>query len=134
MPSNTTEPIVAHLCSSRTGQTCWRNARFARSGAAASLVRYGDLHLNRDTHKGWVGRDSVEFQPKEFELLQYLLKHEGKLIRREVLCKAVWGYDYHGSTRTVDMHIAKLRKKLTPSRALTIKTLKREGYRLDLKD
>jgi len=103
-----------------------------RKEGAASLVRYGDLHLNKDNHKAWAGSQSIEFLPREFELLLYLLKHEGKLVKREHLCKAVWGYDYFGSTRTVDMHIAKVRKKLKPSRSIQIRTLKGEGYRLDL--
>ncbi len=103
-----------------------------RKDSMASLVRYGDLHLQKDSYKGWIGPETVEFLPKELDLLQYLLKHEGKLIKRDHLCKAVWGYDYFGNTRTVDMHIAKLRKKLKPSRSVTIRTLKGEGYRLDL--
>jgi hypothetical protein len=103
-----------------------------KEGLPAGLVRYGDLHLSKDSHRAWVGSESFELLPKEFDLLQYLLKHEGKLIKRDMLCKAVWGYDYYGSTRTVDMHIAKLRKKLKPSRSIVIKTLKGEGYRLDL--
>jgi hypothetical protein len=105
-----------------------------RRETAAPLVRYGDLHLHKDSHKAWIGSESLEFLPKEYDLLQFMLKHQGKLINREHLCKAVWGYDYFGSTRTVDMHIAKLRKKLKPSRSITIRTLKGEGYRLDLAD
>jgi len=104
----------------------------ARKDTVASLIRYGDLHLNKESHKARIGADTLEFLPKEFELLHYLLRHEGKLVKRDHLCKAVWGYDYAGNTRTVDMHIAKLRKKLQPSRSITIRTLKGEGYRLDL--
>ncbi|OGR90184.1 MAG: hypothetical protein A2992_01525 [Elusimicrobia bacterium RIFCSPLOWO2_01_FULL_59_12] len=103
-----------------------------RKDSPSTLVRYGDLHLGKDNHRAWIGSDTVDFLPKEFDLLLYLLKHQGKLVRREVLCRSVWGYDYFGSSRTVDMHIAKLRKKLKPSRTLHIKTLKGEGYRLDL--
>jgi hypothetical protein len=111
------------------------NRRFVdvpRKEAPASLVRYGDLHLGKDHHRGWIGPDTIDFLPKEYELLMYLLKHQGKLIRRDVLCRSVWGYDYFGNSRTVDMHIAKLRKKIKTSRAITIKTLKGEGYRLDV--
>jgi hypothetical protein len=100
--------------------------------AHASLVRYGDLHIHREKQKAWIGPDAVDFQPKEFELLLYLLRYEGKLVKRDLLCKAVWGRDHAGSSRTMDMHIAKLRKKLKTSRSITIKTLKGEGYRLDI--
>jgi len=103
-----------------------------RRDSSVGLVRYGDLHLNKDNYRAFVGSDSIEFLPKEYELLTYLLKHEGKLIRREQLCKSVWGYDHPGDSRTVDMHIAKLRKKLQSSRSVTIRTLKGEGYRLDV--
>ncbi len=100
--------------------------------AAAAMIRYGDLHLGKNDHRAWIGSESIDFLPKEYDLLMYFLRHQGQLIRRDVLSRAVWGYDYFGSSRTVDMHIAKLRKKLKPSRSLTIKTLKGEGYRLDL--
>jgi hypothetical protein len=103
-----------------------------RKEAPTPLVRYGDLHINREQHKAWLGTQTVKFLPKEYDLLQYLLKHEGKLVRRDSLCKAVWGYDYAGGSRTVDMHIAKLRKKIKTSRSLAIRTLKGEGYRLEL--
>jgi hypothetical protein len=103
-----------------------------RKVGVAPIVRYGDLHINKDNHRAWIGADAMEFQPKEFDLLLYLLKHEGKLVKREHLCKTVWGYEYFGSSRTVDMHIAKLRKKIKPSRSIQIRTLKGEGYRLDL--
>jgi hypothetical protein len=103
-----------------------------KDAAPLSLVRYGDLHLNRENRRAWIGRDAVEFLPKEFDLLLYLLKNQGKLVKRDHLCKAVWGYDYFGSTRTVDMHIAKVRRKLKTSRSISIRTFKGEGYRLDL--
>jgi hypothetical protein len=96
------------------------------------LVRYGDLHYNKENHKAWIGSETVEFLPKEFDLLEYFLKHEGKLIRREQLSKAVWGHEGDKNSRTVDMHIAKLRKKLKTSRSISIRTFKGEGYRLDL--
>jgi hypothetical protein len=98
---------------------------------AAALLRVGDLHLQRDGYKGWIGAEVVEFLPKEYLLLQYFIKHEGKLIKRDHLCKSVWGAEGSNS-RTLDMHIAKLRKKLKTSRHLAIKTLKGEGYRFDL--
>lgn len=100
--------------------------------AVAAMLRYGDLHLGKTDHRAWIGSESIDFLPKEFDLLMYFLKHQGKLVRRETLSRAVWGYDYFGNSRTVDMHIAKLRKKLKSSRSISIKTLKGEGYRLDL--
>jgi hypothetical protein len=105
-----------------------------RKDAPSNLLRFGDLHLDRDNHKAWAGSQSVEFLPKEYDLLLYMIKNQGKLLKRDHLCKSVWGHDYFGSSRTVDMHIAKLRKKLKPSRSITIRTLKGDGYRLDLAD
>jgi hypothetical protein len=103
-----------------------------RKDGHAPLLRFGDLHVSKEELRVWIGSTAIDLLPKEMDLLLYLLRHEGKLIRRDNLCKVVWGYDYYGTTRTVDMHIAKLRKKLQGSRNVLIRTLKGEGYRLEV--
>ena len=65
---------------------------------------------------------------KEFELLAYLIDHKGNVLTREQLLSQIWGYDYEGNTRTVDMHVQRLRTKLALD---TIKTVYKVGYRLE---
>ena len=104
----------------------------AAAGAAASgagVLRYGGLLL--DPHRHLVtdeGRD-IKLTAKEFLLLQYLIEHRGRVLSRDVLLTDVWGYQYTGGTRTVDVHIRRLREKL-PVLAAAIETVKQFGYKL----
>jgi DNA-binding response OmpR family regulator len=74
------------------------------------------------------GRE-VQLTAKEFGLLEYLLRHTGRVLTRDVLLNAVWGYDYHGTTRTVDVHIRRLKQKL-PVLNEAILSVKSLGYKL----
>jgi len=76
-----------------------------------------------------VGGKSVTFRRKEFDLLEALMRHRDLVLTRDQLLEQVWGYDYPGQTRTVDVHIAALRRKLAGSRA-KIETVVGVGYRL----
>jgi len=92
-------------------------------------LRYGPLELDRERH---VVRDQghpVDLTAKEFLLLEYLLMHPGRVLSRDVLLSAVWGYRYTGGTRTIDVHIRRLREKL-PVLADSIITVKQFGYKL----
>ena len=71
----------------------------------------------------------IRLRPKEFDLLQTLIEHRGMALSREQLLEQVWGYDFYGETRTVDVHIAHLRKKLTSS-SIQIETVLSIGYKL----
>ena len=106
-----------------------RPAAAAAPVAGAGVLRYAGLSL--DPHRHLVtdeGRD-IRLTAKEFLLLQYLIEHRGRVLSRDVLLTDVWGYQYTGGTRTVDVHIRRLREKL-PLLAGAIETVKQFGYKL----
>jgi two-component system, OmpR family, alkaline phosphatase synthesis response regulator PhoP len=110
------------------------SARLRRStpGASASdagIARYGDISVDADRHRVTVAGEEVRLTAKEFLLLQYFLRHRGRVLSRDVLLTDVWGYQYTGGTRTVDVHIRRLREKI-PSLNEAIETVKQFGYRL----
>jgi len=71
----------------------------------------------------------VELTLKEFELLQYLMENHNKVVTRDELLNHIWGYDYDGETRTLDMHIRTLRQKLGENGGSCIRTIRGVGYR-----
>lgn len=95
------------------------------------LVR-GDLRIDLDRFKVLVRGEEVELTPKEFELLRVLATHPGKVYSRDELLEQVWGYEYLGDTRTVDVHVRHLRQKVErdSSNPEYIETLRGIGYRL----
>jgi DNA-binding response OmpR family regulator len=100
-------------------------------GAGAITVVAGDLTIDEATRSVSYSRQPVELKPKEFDLLAFLASHPGQVFSREVLLDRVWGYDYVGGTRTVDVHVSWLRSKLDrdPSRPTLIQTVYGVGYR-----
>ena len=103
--------------------------RRSETEAPSGRVRYGVLTLDADRHEVAVDGRPVELTAKEFGLLQYLLLHAGRLATREALLNAVWGYDADVTTRTIDVHIRRLREKI-PLLAAAILTVKPYGYKL----
>jgi len=95
----------------------------------AGTIRYGPIVVDADQHTVLVGGESVTLTAKEFLLLGYLLKHRGRVLSRDVLLTDVWGYKYTGGTRTVDVHIRRLREKLPPLEQALV-TVKQFGYKL----
>ena len=93
------------------------------------LHRYGTLTMNLARHEVSLGTQEVPLTAKEFGLLEHLLRHRGRVLTREVLLNAVWGYDYYGTTRTVDVHIRRLKQKL-PFLEEAIVSVKSLGYKL----
>lgn len=91
--------------------------------------RYGALTMNVQRHEVILGKDEVALTAKEFGLLEHLLRHPGRVLTRDVLLNAVWGYDYYGTTRTVDVHIRRLKQKL-PLLEEAIVSVKSLGYKL----
>jgi len=93
--------------------------------------RFGDVNLDFGRMEALKGERAVDLSRREFELLKYMVDHRGKAIPRERLLEAVWGYDNESHTRTVDMHVAKLRKKLEddPANPAFIVTMHRVGYK-----
>ena len=103
--------------------------RTQRAASAGPVLRYGSIAIDADRHTVSVDGEEVRLTAKEFLLLQYLLQHRGRVLSRDLLLTDVWGYQYTGGTRTVDVHIRRLREKL-PVLADAIETVKQFGYKL----
>ena len=99
------------------------------AGPASKTLAYGPITLDADRHVVSCGGRDVTLTAKEFLLLEYLLQHRGRVLSRDVLLTDVWGYQYTGGTRTVDVHIRRLREKL-PVLNDAIETVKQFGYKL----
>lgn len=91
-------------------------------------LQYDDIVLHLDQHRVFHHGEEIELTLKEFELLRLLVEHKGKVLSREKLLEQVWDYGYEGNTRTVDMHIQRLRTKLQTDK---ISTVYKVGYRLE---
>ena len=91
--------------------------------------QYGKLSVDTVKHEILFGAEEVELTAKEFELLLYLLENKGRVLTRDMILNHVWGYDYFGSTRTVDVHVTRLRQKI-PLLADAVTTIKSFGYKL----
>jgi two-component system, OmpR family, alkaline phosphatase synthesis response regulator PhoP len=102
--------------------------------ASASRVTFGDIELLPASHVVLRRGEAVELRPKEFELLMALVRRSGDVVSRLELLRQVWGYDAEVVSRTVDTHIAELRRKLEddPSRPRHILTVRKIGYRFAL--
>jgi DNA-binding response OmpR family regulator len=105
-------------------------ARLRRVASPASaVVHYGPVAIDADSHTVTLDGREIRLTAKEFLLLQYLVQHRGRVLSRDVLLTDVWGYQYTGGTRTVDVHIRRLREKI-PLLNESIETVKQFGYKL----
>jgi DNA-binding response OmpR family regulator len=106
-------------------------ARLRRHAPAVTtgIVQYGAISIDADRHVITLDGAEVKLTAKEFLLLQYLIQHRGRVLSRDLLLTDVWGYQYTGGTRTVDVHIRRLREKL-PVLNEAIETIKQFGYKL----
>jgi DNA-binding response OmpR family regulator len=97
------------------------------------LVRAGRLEVDLERHEVRFGETKVQLRPKEFDLLALLARHPGRVFQRSELLDLVWGYDFPGYTRTVDVHVQQLREKLTQAGVTkpTVQTVWGVGYKLD---
>jgi len=98
-------------------------------GRTAKAMAYGPIALDVERHVVTSDGRAVTLTAKEFLLLEYLLQHRGRVLSRDVLLTDVWGYRYTGGTRTVDVHVRRLREKL-PLLADALVTVKQFGYKL----
>jgi two-component system, OmpR family, alkaline phosphatase synthesis response regulator PhoP len=105
-----------------------RRAQRATPPTGATIT-YGPIVVDPDRHMVSSGGQDVTLTAKEFLLLEYLLQHRGRVLSRDVLLTDVWGYRYTGGTRTVDVHVRRLREKL-PLLADALMTVKQFGYKL----
>jgi DNA-binding response OmpR family regulator len=103
----------------------WRTGR----GTRPELIEYGPLVLNLETYQAAIATKPLDLTYMEYELLKFLATHPGKVFTRETLLSRVWGYEYYGGARTVDVHVRRLRAKLGEEHASLIQTVRSVGYR-----
>ena len=103
--------------------------RAGRSRSGQRRLRFGDVLIDEEQHVVAVGGEEVRLTAKEYLLLKYLVEHPGRVLSRDLLLSDVWGYRYTGGTRTVDVHIRRLREKVPVLRDAIV-TIKQFGYKL----
>jgi two-component system, OmpR family, alkaline phosphatase synthesis response regulator PhoP len=108
----------------RLKHSLWRSGKTSR----AELVEVGTLVLNLETYQAQMDGHPLDLTYMEYELLKFLATHPGKVFTRETLLSRVWGYEYYGGARTVDVHIRRLRAKMGEENNL-IQTVRSVGYR-----
>lgn len=118
-------PVAGEELALRIRRLIWRKTGIDEG----SIVRAGDLRLDLENYKVFVENRPVSLTYKEFELLRFLMVNRGKVFTREALLNRVWGYEYYGGARTVDVHIRRLRSKIETGSALYIETVRNVGYR-----
>jgi DNA-binding response OmpR family regulator len=96
------------------------------------VIRSGDLLIDEATYSARLRGHALDLTFKEFELLKYLAQHPGRVFTRAQLLQEVWGYDYFGGTRTVDVHVRRLRAKLGAEHEALIGTVRNVGYKFVL--
>ena len=102
------------------------------SDPTAHEIRQGDVVIDENTYTAKIKGRSLDLTFKEFELLKHFAQHPGRVFTRAQLLQEIWGYDYFGGTRTVDVHIRRLRSKLGPEFESIIGTVRNVGYRFTL--
>ena len=117
------------------GELLARLRAVLRRGRSDSAIRLqsGDLVLDLLAHRAYRGDVGLNLTPKEFDLLAELIRHKGAVLTRELLVERVWGFDFGGDTRTVDVHIRGLREKIEtdPADPQRIQTVRGLGYRFE---
>ena len=108
----------------RLRRLLWRKSRLADP----EVIKLGDLIIYLARYEVWVESKRVELTLKEYELLKYLATHRGRVFNRESLLNIVWGYDYYGGSRTVDVHVRRIRAKIGDEDEVYIKTVRGVGY------
>ena len=97
-------------------------------------IRKGDLLIHPHTYEVFVDGERIEFTLKEYQLLRFLATHAGRVFTRDVLLEQVWGYDYYGGMRTVDVHVRRLRAKIEREGRTFIETVRGVGYRFVVRE
>jgi DNA-binding response OmpR family regulator len=119
------QPTGAEEVIARLEHLFWRAGR----GLRPDLIEYGPLQLNLETYQAAVAGRVLDLTYMEYELLRFLAAHPAKVFTRETLLSRVWGYEYYGGARTVDVHVRRLRAKLGEEHAHLIQTVRSVGYR-----
>jgi DNA-binding response OmpR family regulator len=118
-------PFQPRELEARMKHLFWRTG----TGTRPELVEYSELVLNLETYQAAIAGKPLDLTYMEYELLKFLASHPGKVFTRETLLSRVWGYEYYGGARTVDVHIRRLRAKLGEEHANLIQTVRSVGYR-----
>ena len=108
------------------------HAVIALSDPHSGEIRTGDVVIDEASYTARLKGNILDLTFKEFELLKYLAQHPGRVFTRAQLLQEIWGYDYFGGTRTVDVHIRRLRSKLGPEFEAIIGTVRNVGYRFTM--
>jgi DNA-binding response OmpR family regulator len=108
------------------------SAALAQSDPHSGEIRTGDVVIDESSYTARLKGNVLDLTFKEFELLKYLAQHPGRVFTRAQLLQEIWGYDYFGGTRTVDVHIRRLRSKLGPEFEAIIGTVRNVGYRFTM--
>jgi DNA-binding winged helix-turn-helix (wHTH) protein len=95
-------------------------------------IRTGEIVIDENSYTAKIKGRSLDLTFKEFELIKFLAQHPGRVFTRAQLLQEIWGYDYFGGTRTVDVHIRRLRSKLGPEHEAIVGTVRNVGYRFTL--
>ena len=121
-------PVSSEELAVRVRRALWR-----KTGVdSANVLRKDDLLLDLANYKVFVSEQPVNLTFKEFELLRFLMTNRGKVFTREALLNRVWGYEYFGGARTVDVHIRRLRSKIETGSTVFIETVRNVGYRFPI--
>ncbi|MEA2063258.1 MAG: response regulator transcription factor [Gemmatimonadota bacterium] len=115
---------VAELAA-RIRMILWRNHKIESS----QQIRGGELTINLSTYEVTVGGRLIDLTFKEYELLRYLVSHQGRVYTRRDLLNRVWGEDYYGGSRTVDVHVRRIRSKIETIGKVYIQTVRGVGYK-----
>jgi DNA-binding response OmpR family regulator len=108
--------------------------RFHPTGLQLNKLIFPGLTINADTYTVTINKEEITLSPKELELLYFLASHPNKVFTRQQLLDQVWGYDFVGTTRTVDVHIERLRKKLKDNHSNSLKTVWGVGYKFEVRN
>lgn len=119
-------PMVPAELYARLRQIDWRTAAFGSD----EIIKIGDLVIDLAGYEVHLAGRQIEFTHQEFELLRFLAENRGRVYSREQLLQRVWGYEYGGGTRTVDIHVRRVRAKLDANTAGLIVTVRNVGYKL----
>ena len=114
----------AEECEARVRLLLWPG----NEGSSNDLVVFDEMTLNLATYQVTVNGEPIDFTYLEYALLAFLVTHPGRTYSRDALLKRVWGFDYYGGTRTVDVHVRRVRAKLGPELAQHLETVRGVGY------
>jgi two-component system, OmpR family, response regulator len=128
-----TKPFSLRELLARVRATLRRSRMTGESSRVETVLRAGDIEINVARHRVEKGKTSLDLTLKEFDLLVFLITNKGLVFSRDQLLEKVWGYDFAGDTRTVDVHIRWLREKVedNPNEPKLLLTVRGMGYRLE---